>query len=460
MTTIRLLALATLTAIQLPIPSADAQELTLEFQLLRMKAKVADFLEMRLLTGGDQSTEAEEKLPGLISARTIESVATHSFQCRGNNRSESRSSPKDLEEEGGEKIPEGFYFEVEPVIGSDGTIHLNYYATHAIDAPRKPIHVLRIQSGVNLRPGRINFLQRWSSPQGELVLIVKPTVPDAAAGDPAPGSKFRTIHAMAALYKVADIAARDALVELARTNPDAAEAAIAKDGTQVDAIGTTTISGLRQEVRSYTPSFEEAEGMVYEDGLNLQFELTAGPAGQRIDTIVDLQHFSPTGKRARAEGGDRTDERQIFHGAAKRELTAGALCLFPCEVELVPGGAGRKPAPYILAIRCRCYGEFGPPPAPRKPIAAGEPAAMVNRTYAVPPSFLRRLQEKNLKPPAAQAGLIRRATAKEVLEASGIDFPGRTRAVFVAQMSELVLYHNRAAHQRLEELLANHEGDQ
>ncbi len=286
---------------------------------------------------------------------------------------------------------------------------------------------------------------------------MKPSPPENAAPSATPGSQFKTIHASAKLYKLADIAARDALLERAKQDPAGAESALAKDGTLIDAVGAPVTSGQRQEVRSFVPDFEEAEGMVYEDGTNLQFELTAGPAGQRIDVIADLEHSSPTGKRARADGGERIDQRRVIHCNAKREITAGDLSLFPCAEEFVPGGGVKQPAPYILALRSRCYGEFGNPPSPRKPIPAGDPAAMVSRAYAVPPSFLRILQEKNLKPPNAQAGLIRRATAKEVLEASGIDFPERTRAVFIAQKSELVMLHNRAGHEKLEELLTRHQ---
>jgi hypothetical protein len=170
-----------------------------------------------------------------------------------------------------------------------------------------------------------------------------------------------------------------------------------------------------------------------------------------------LRHYSRTGKRARAASGERTDQRQVIHCDAEREIASGALSLFPCEVELVPEGGARQPAPYILAIRARCYGEFGPPRPQRKPLAAGgDPAALIVREYPVPPSFLRVLQKKNLKPPQAQAQFHRKATAKEVLQASGIDFPEKTSVVFIAQKSELVLRHNRAAHQQLEELIANH----
>ena len=451
-----LLPLAPIVTLWLLLPQLAAQELTLEFQLLRMKREVADFLEKRLLEGGDPAIEAERKLPGLITARTIESVTSHRFKCKENRRTESRSSPDDIKLEGGETIPDGFLFEVEPLTGADGTVHLTFFATHAIASPQTPPHILRVLNSVSLYPDQLNFLQRCSTPAGELVLIVKPSPPENAAPSATPGSLFKTIHASAKLYKLADVAARDALLERAKQDLAGAESALAKDGILIDAVGAPVTSGQRQEVRSFVPDFEEAEGMVYEDGTNLQFELTAGPAGQRIDVIADLAHHSATGKRTRADGGERTDQRRGIHCNAKQEIAAGDLSLFPCDEEFVPGGGVRQPAPYILALRSRCYGEFADPPSPRSPIPAGDPAATVSRVYAVPPSFLRLLQEKNLKPPNAQAGLIRRATAKEILEASGIDFPERTRAVFIAQKSELVMLHNRAAHQKLEELLAMH----
>ncbi len=116
-----LLPFAPIVTLWLLLPQLAAQELTLEIQLLRMKPEVADFLEQRLLGGGDPAIEAEGKLPGLITAQTIESVASHRFKCKENRRTESRSSPDDIKLGGGETIPDGFLFEVEPLTGADGT---------------------------------------------------------------------------------------------------------------------------------------------------------------------------------------------------------------------------------------------------------------------------------------------------------------------------------------------------
>ena len=429
---------------------STAQEMSIDFQLLKMKPAVADALQKRLLEGGEAAAQADKKLPDLIQNRTVQLVEQLQLKAKDGTRVKADSGKKPLKLADG-SIVEGLSVEVEPNL-FEGAISLSYALDFAEKAPRREVLIRSIINNVQFATGTRAFLQRLREDNND-VLILTATVTPEDGNDQAIAESPSSVHGHATLYKLGSVDARDEILKSAENDPEAALKKLVDTGKEIESLGTVGQSGQRSRTKQYI--FRLAGDWGHEDGSSFDSEFTAGADGRQVDMNCVFEFLQTNGKRARNAEGDRVDQRERIHAELKKMIASGSTHLFPCTSELLPAeGKGKEEAPYIVAISAKHHGKAKPaaanPPKPRRPLpAGGDPKALITRVYVVPPNFMRVMNDKFLKRQDA------RPTSKELLKAAGIPFPDGANAAFIADKSEVVLRNQHAAHQLFEALLEN-----
>lgn len=161
---------------------AWCQDVSMQFSLYRTDAKFGDALQAKLLTGGQEATQAMGKMPDLIRQGRAKLEAELKQQTPDKQRAVASSGNKMHKNPDDSEAKLGFEIEFEPVI-STGVIHCRLAAQYNLEG-KDGVKSHLLTSMFTAKSGTPVLISRWQEGDGCLMLVATATFDSPAATGP------------------------------------------------------------------------------------------------------------------------------------------------------------------------------------------------------------------------------------------------------------------------------------
>lgn len=308
--------------------AVQAQQIDFEFQLLSGDQTTIDFLQDRLIAGGEDAKQVGEKLPNIIQSRRLELVESVKIQSASGKRAVKKSSERMVEIADDWETNEGMSVEIDPVLMQGGAldININY---EWLRKTGRDYRFDRQTFSTSCATNAPVLLQRISEGDEHLALVMTAATAQPGA-NPAPAQP--AVYLEFAFY----------------------ESAAAAEGKK-DAAARVVFpnrSGQRAKAERVSPLFYEEGGaeQSYNIGYSIEADLvlTDSPKAVQINcNIENAERFSGTDRTA---NGDRIPKVTIRRALGVAATNLGETVVKAVEESSLADFADVKPSNWKATV--------------------------------------------------------------------------------------------------------------
>ncbi len=297
----------------------NAQQVDFQFQAYKLDAEMADFLQTRLMAGGDSAIQALAKVPNLLKQQKVALQAELLFQAQSGKRVNEASSQRMLEvnkryREVNEswEVVDGLELEMDAKLDSTGRfIDIDMFIKLS-NRSKEGVKVRALTSSLTAVIGVPFLLSRWQEGEEALMIVATATTSSQANAE---ALSRQMVYLDVAFFQSA-VAAK------AKVRPD-----------QVGRIVFPTRKGTHAKSEVYVVLlYDTASAMGSQNlGFKVESDVKIDQKGT-VNAALILEHAQKTGRRDRLPDGARVPEIEIRRAKPSVSLQKGEIEIVDVEI--------------------------------------------------------------------------------------------------------------------------------